>query len=103
MLKITFQDADDGALLQLEGSVRGPWVTVLQNAWSSLQFAKGVKPMRVDLSQVSFADSSGLDLLVRMKEEGVALVNPSIFLDHMLCRKTGSPMGFKRTRVGGQQ
>ena len=84
VLRITIQKASDVVLLKLEGSVKGPWVDELRKAWvTSAKMASG-EPMRIDLEAVSFIDTRGRDLLLRMQREGVALKGASGFLRQLL-------------------
>lgn len=81
MLRITSFHGPQSLLLKLEGSVRGPWVSELQKAWSQT----GVDgKVQVDLSGVSFADSKGRDVLVGMKKQGAVLVGASAFMRQIL-------------------
>jgi anti-anti-sigma regulatory factor len=84
VLRITEKNVSDTVLLKLEGTVKGPWVEELQKAWRmSARRANGA-PVSVELEKVSFVDARGLDLLLRMRKEGVVLKGASSFLRHML-------------------
>ena len=80
MLKITFQTSTDVILLNLEGSVAGPWVEELRKAWLKSAKMTDGEPVTVDLGAVSFVDERGRDLLQRMRKEGVVLKGASSFL-----------------------
>lgn len=81
MLRITTYHGPEAMLLKLEGSVRGPWVSELQKAWSQ---TSGENSIQVDLSGVSFADSRGRDVLVGMKRAGAVLTGASQFMRQIL-------------------
>ena len=84
MLRITIQKSFDAVVLRLEGSVKGPWVDELQEAWlTSAKMAVG-EPVSIDLEAVSFIDARGRDLLMRIQREGVALMGASSFLRQVL-------------------
>ena len=84
MLRITIQNLSDAVQLKLEGRVKGPWVEELRKAWLTSANMAGGDPVNVDLAAVSFLDSPGRDLLLRMQKEGVVLTGASSFLRHML-------------------
>jgi len=99
VLRITIQKTTDVfLLLMLEGSVRGPWVEELRKAWlTSTNMAQG-QLVNVDLGAVSFVDARGLDLLLRMRKEGVVLKGASSFLRHMLEEGSGNSEESKKDR-----
>jgi anti-anti-sigma regulatory factor len=84
VLRITIQKASDVVLLKLEGSVKGPWVDELRKARRTAAEIAGGQPMSIDLDAVSFIDTRGRDLLLRMQREGVALKGASGFLRQVL-------------------
>jgi anti-anti-sigma regulatory factor len=84
VLRITIQRPSNVVLLKLEGSVKGPWVDELRKAWRTSAKEAGGEPMSVDLNAVSFIDTRGRDLLLRMQREGVALKGASGFLRQVL-------------------
>jgi anti-anti-sigma regulatory factor len=68
--------------LQLEGRVVGPWVDELRHVCEPL--LAGHAKLTLDLSEVSFADESGVTLLASLERCGVNLSNPSPFLREQL-------------------
>jgi ABC-type transporter Mla MlaB component len=84
VLRITIQNTSTVILLKLEGSVKGPWVEELQKAWLTSAIMSDGQPASVDLAGVSFVDSRGRELLLRMQKEGVVLKGASGFLREML-------------------
>ena len=84
MLRITIQNTSSSVLLKLEGSVKGPWVEELQKAWLTSAIMSDGEPVSVDLGAVSFVDTKGRDLLLRMQKEGVVLKGASSLLRQML-------------------
>ena len=80
MLRITNQTSADSHCLRLEGSLKGPWVDELEKAWATLaKTAHGLKKT-VDLRSLSFVDSAGVDLLLRIRQEGAVLEDASAFV-----------------------
>lgn len=84
MLRITVQYDSNAVVLKLEGRLTGPWVDELSKAWtSSTKIADG-QSVNVELSGVSFVDTKGRDLLLRMRRESVVLKGASGFLQQLL-------------------
>ena len=83
MLKISQAGiAGQDFTLKLEGRVVGPWVGELQVVCESL-LSNG-RAMKLDLSDVSYADAEGVELLANLKLRGVRLVNGSPFVAEQL-------------------
>ena len=72
--------------LKLEGRVVGPWVGELRLICDSL--LSNDRALNLDLSDVSYADTEGVELLANLKWRGVRLVNGSPFVAEQL--KTNS-------------
>jgi len=83
MLKISqAEKANYSVTLKLEGRVVGPWVGELRQV-CDLLLSEG-RELKLDLSDVSFADSSGLEALSSFKSRGVLLVECSPFVEEQL-------------------
>ncbi len=83
MLKISqAPTASQSVTLKLEGRVVGPWVAEL------LQFTgpllAGGQSLKLDLTDVSFADAAGVSALSNLKARGVAVTNCSPFMEQRL-------------------
>jgi hypothetical protein len=74
MLKISMRIVSGVMTFALEGKLAGPWVKELELCWRSAAGTQQIHPVRVDLSEVSFIDADGKDLLGRMHQEGAMLV-----------------------------
>ena len=72
MLKITRRDEGETAVIQVEGKLAGPWVKELEDYWRSGE-VEPTRPVRVDLTAVSFIDEAGEALLRTMCRERVEL------------------------------
>jgi hypothetical protein len=69
----------DGATMfrfVLRGELCGSWVAELGYAWTTAQSILGNKELVIDISGITSADASGLDLLSRMRESGARLAAP---------------------------
>lgn len=84
MLRITEQPGADGsfAVLRLEGTVAGRWVTELRRAFGAKHRADG-QPVVIDLDKVSFIDSAGIEFFEEVAS-GVRIVNCSLFAAEQL-------------------
>jgi anti-anti-sigma regulatory factor len=69
MLRITTETNDAVTTLRLEGRLAGPWVDVLDRYWH-IATDSDVTGLVVELSDVTFIDRAGKELLVRMHEKG---------------------------------
>ena len=68
--------------LKLEGRIIGPWVAELRLICETL--LEHDRTMKLDLADVSFADTEGVALLTKLKSSGVMLVNSSPFVSEQL-------------------
>ncbi len=78
MLRITVGRQPRRITLTLEGRLLGPWVAALEEAWLATLRDRESRPIVVDLTGVTFVDSSGRELLLRMGHEGARLVAAGI-------------------------
>ncbi len=90
MLKISrttnSDDGEEGELLQLEGQVIGPWVEELRRVCSETvgRSSNGAPSLVLDLTNVSFIDADGVELLRRLMAGHVSLTNCSMFVTEQL-------------------
>jgi len=83
MLRIASADRPGyGATLVLEGRVIGPWVDELRRACQRVLVTGA--PLTLDLREVAFVGRDGLELLRRLVDGGVALVNCPAFVSEQL-------------------
>jgi len=83
MLKISkVGTANYSVTLKLEGRVVGPWVEELRQACELLLAER--RKLKLDLTDVSFADAAGVGLLSNFKSCGVLLKNCSPFVQEQL-------------------
>ncbi len=83
MLKIVYSETSrNNPTLQLEGQVVGPWVEELRRSCEAILSA-GDK-LILDLSEVSFLDRDGIDLVRSLTNRNVALLNCSRFVVEQL-------------------
>ena len=82
MLKISEPLTNHVVTLKLEGRLVGPWVDELKNTCEQHLAAK--RSINLDFADVTFSDRTGLALLLRLRAQGVSLVNCSPFLEEEL-------------------
>lgn len=63
MLRITIQETNDAMAIRLEGRLAGPWVAELGRAWAEAEKRLASRKVVLDLSDVTFADLQGKQIL----------------------------------------
>ena len=83
MLKISQAGtANHSVTLKLEGRVVGPWVGELRQLCETLLAER--RALKLDLTDVSFADASGVAELSGLRSRGVSIANCSPFVEEQL-------------------
>jgi len=82
MLKISEPNANHATTLKLEGRLVGPWVNQLREICETHLAQE--QHVKLDFSDVTYADRGGVALLLHLRSHGVKLVNCSPFLDEEL-------------------
>jgi hypothetical protein len=83
MLKISeTKRTSHSVTLKLEGRVVGPWVDEVRQVCETLLSVGRV--LRLDLTDVTFADASGVAALSGFKSRGVTFTNCSPFVEEQL-------------------
>ena len=83
MLKITrVVESNQKITLQLDGSVAGPWIELL-NASAESVLAEGLQ-LTIDLENICFIDCEGLALIKNLMGQGVQQVNAPLFVAEQL-------------------
>ena len=76
MLRITVHDQPRTLTFQLEGSLAGPWLRVLEECWQDTLAHQSKPRLRVDLTGVTFIDAAGRACLVAMHRQGAEFIAP---------------------------
>ncbi len=84
MMKITFSNNSETAVLKVEGKLAGPWVDELERTWHAVQPTASAERFQVDLCGVTFVDAEGKHLLETMHKSGVDLVGEGIMTRYMI-------------------
>jgi hypothetical protein len=91
MLRITHAQTETERRWTLCGQLTGPWVVELRRCWEhGRQVVAGARTV-VDLSEVTFIDESGEQLLSQMRRDGAEFVAAGVETKHLLrhLRTTG--------------
>ena len=98
MLKITFKDTPESTRIKLEGKLSGPWVEELERSWiEHSPLASG--NVIIDLSDVTFIDPEGKNLLARMVDKGVCFEGTHLMTKYVIDEITR--VGMRTGRNGG--
>ena len=76
-------DVDGSVVLRLEGKMRGQWVDELRHLSSEILHGPANR-LVLDLAEVTFIDTDGLELLHELSSRHVRLNNCSLFVAHQL-------------------
>jgi ABC-type transporter Mla MlaB component len=83
MLRITrIEMAEGGPLIKLEGKLLGPWVEEVSQA-CAMPDPSAQRP-RLDLAAVSYADTAGIALLRKLRDQEVTIVACSGYVAELL-------------------
>jgi hypothetical protein len=74
MLRITVHDKPPALTFQLEGSLAGSWVRVLEECWQSTVAGRRDLIPRLDLTGVIFIDAAGKACLAALYRQGAQFV-----------------------------
>jgi hypothetical protein len=80
MFRIDVERGTQTTSLIIAGSLKGQWVRELELCWQSEDARSGDREIELRLQSVSFVDTAGRDLLVRMRRRGVRLVPSGCFM-----------------------
>ena len=92
MLKISVKDEarEKRLLLELEGRLAGPWVEELERSWMAEQQRVPSAEIIVRLSNVSFIDEAGKELLGRIFHAGTKLEGSGCMVRAIIARIMGA-------------
>jgi len=76
VIRITAQQESSATRLFLEGKLSGPCVDELDKCWQTCPSSEIA--LLVDLTNVSFVDDHGKELLARMHNKGIKLFSKSV-------------------------
>ncbi len=101
MLKITILNENQATTLLLEGRLAGPWVGELERVWQEARTGPEATKVKILLSEVSYIDAAGKELLTRMYHEGVELTGTGCMTRAVVADIRGEKPGWYHPGVGG--
>jgi hypothetical protein len=99
MLKITIRTEEKKSILELVGSLAGPWVEELERFWDKVKINLKALPMEVLLNEVLFVDAAGKLLLTQMHRDGAALVGGGCMVKAIVAEITGVGQGAPKGNI----
>ena len=92
MLKVSVKNegAEKELLLEVEGRLAGPWVGELERCWDVQQKGTPSNNTVLRLSNVTFIDEAGKDLLSKIFHAGAKLEGSGCMVRAIIARITGS-------------
>jgi hypothetical protein len=92
MLRITVHDSPRALTFELEGSLSGPWLRVLEECWKGTLARQRRPNLRVDMTGVTFIDAAGKACLAAMHREGAEFVAPDCLTKAVVAEITQGPV-----------
>jgi ABC-type transporter Mla MlaB component len=92
MLRITVHDNPRDLTFQLEGSLAGPWLRVLEECWQSTLARRRKPSLRVDLTGVTSIDAAGEACLAAMHRQGAEFVAADCLTKAIVAEITQQPV-----------
>jgi len=89
VIRITAQEEPSATRLFLEGKLAGRCVDELDKCWQTCP--SGEVALLVDLTNVSFVDDHGRELLTRMHNKGIKLFSKSVMTKCLIEEIENSP------------
>src|SRR5262249_31008575 len=106
MLRITVKETDSSWQMKLEGKLAAEWVDEVEKTWRTANLArsaspigrslKGCKRVEVDLTELTFVDDPGWNLLQKMSGSGASFVANGIALRTRLQELTNKKCLFRK-------
>jgi anti-anti-sigma regulatory factor len=92
MLKISVKDQElrEQILLEVEGRLAGPWVDELEHSWEAERRRAPSEKIVVRLSNVSFIDDAGKELLSKISRAGAKIEGNGCMVRAIIARITGA-------------
>lgn len=106
-MRITQSDNGHERRLLVEGTLSDGWVDSLEECWVRAKAESSRRPVRLDLSSVTYVDDKGRELLMRMMRDGVEIYTTGILTREVIGEITTDfdsddarrPDGYNRSRL----
>ena len=92
MLRISVKDEEPQkrVLLEVEGRLAGPWVEELERSWETERHRAPSEQIIVRLSNVTFIDEAGKELLSKICRAGAKVEGSGCMVRAIIARITGA-------------
>ena len=95
MMRITQQQDSETMTLKIEGCLSGAWVNEMKRCWDDITKSIRSSVVRIDLTEVTYIDGAGKELLAAMFASGVkpgaANVMTRAVIEQLTCAAQISP------------
>ena len=78
MMRITLQHDSETSTLKIEGCLAGEWVNEMQRCWDEVKTGALHRAIRIDLTDVTFIDAAGRELLAQIFASGAIAVAANV-------------------------
>jgi hypothetical protein len=92
MLRITVHDKPGALTFQLEGSLAGPWVRVLEECWQNVPARQRQSIRRMDLTGVISIDAAGRACLAALHHQGAEFITADCLTKAIVAEITQMPL-----------
>ena len=84
MLRITMNESPQAMSIRLDGRIAGPWAAEFDRVWVEAAPRLGSKQLSIDLSNVTYADADGKQILSKILSQANAnLVAGSLWTQYL--------------------
>jgi len=84
MLRLTTKESEDLIEIKLEGRIAGPWTVELGRVWKETAPRLGGRELALDLSDVTYADEAGKQVLVDIyRSTGARLIATTLWTEYL--------------------
>jgi len=89
MMRITRQQDGETITLKIEGCLAGEWVNEMKRCWDEVKTGARPRAIRIDLTDVTFIDAAGRELLAQIFESGAVAGAANVMTKAIVEQLTG--------------
>jgi anti-anti-sigma regulatory factor len=90
MMRITRQQDGETITLKIEGCFAGEWVNEMKRCWDEVKTDPRPRAIRIDLTDVTFIDAAGRELLAQMFASGAIAGAANVMTKAVVEQLTGA-------------
>ena len=91
MMRITRQQDGETITLKIEGCLAGEWVDEMKRCWDEVKTDVRQRAIRIDLTDVTFIDATGRELLAQMFASGAIAGAANVMTKTVVEQLTSKP------------